>query len=183
MDERDKARIDLKFGKFTDPFVIVMILTLVFLSILAVTNLTPQTHPSRGEKILGITEDSRNHLELVEGKHNYIVEENLEQISKKHFKYTTFIKPNMQPRISKPILEINNDYKNMRSKVFYSNDSNFRVSLIDIENEVSYLMIDQKERYTQNIPIQDTGPTLYLAIENTQPVFFSQYIEIHFFLE
>ena len=186
MEERQKARINLKFGKFADPFAIVLILAICTLSILSVSNLTPQTHSTRGDRILGVTEESKDYLQPIYGEHNYITEENLDRMSESHYKYSTFIKPNMKPRISKPILQINskdNNYQKLKSKTFYSNDSNSRVSLVDANNNTSYLILNNGQRYTQNLPLEKTGSKLYLAIENTQPVFFNQYIEIHFFLE
>ncbi len=183
MDTRDISRLNIKFGKFLDPFLLLGALIIVFTSIIAIKSLTPRTFT--GEKmpsVLGVTEETEDEpFQLIGGNHNYITSEKLEEISSNHFKYTTVINKKDAGVISKPIIKIK-DVKDFKAQLTYTNSTNSKVSLVDKTNNTSHLIKEKNNLYTPNIPLNDSSKEIFLLIEDDKSVFFKQYLEIHFFL-
>ncbi len=185
MDRREISRINVKFGKFLDPFLILGILLILTISILAVDSLSPRTFSKEQMKnVLGIQEESIVDFELIRGNHNYITSERLDEISKNYFKYTTVVVKPPEGRISKPIIKIRGIQKDTNVKIHlnYTNLNNSKISIFDKSQNTSYILQQNSQNYTQNINLTQNSDTLYLIIENSRPVFFNQYIEINFFL-
>ncbi len=185
IDKRELSRINIKFGKFLDPFLILAILFILTTSILAVSSLSPRTFSKEQmANVLGIQEDSEINFKLIRGSHNYITSENLEEISKNHFKYSTLVTKPPEGRISKPIIQIDNLYKEKELKIRlnYTNLNNSKISIFDESQNTSYILQKNSQNYSQNINIDQNTKDLYLVVENSRPVFFNQYIEISFFL-
>ncbi len=185
IDKRELSRINIKFGKFFDPFLILAILFILTTSILAVNNLSPRTFSKEQmANVLGIQEDSEINFTLIRGNHNYITSENLEERGKNHFKYTTLVTKPPEGRVSKPIIQIDGLYEEKELKILlnYTNLNNAKISIFDESQDTSYILQKDSQNYSQNININQNTNNLYLVIENVRPVFFNQYIEINFFL-
>ncbi len=181
MDKRKILRLDIKFGKFLDPILIVLLIFIFTITTLTVINLSPRDHSEKNQKVLGVLSDtSPLNIKPVYGEHKYITEENLEQISPNQFKYTTFIKKNIKPRISKPIIQINNPkHTQIKAYLTHTNTANSKISIV--ESKTSYILKNQEKTYSQSIDIKEDQTIIYLLIENPYPILFNQYIEIQFF--
>ena len=185
MDRREISRMNIKFGKFLDPFLILGILLILTVSILAVGSLSPRTFSKEQmANVLGIQEGDAVSFELIRGTHNYITSENLEELSKNHFKYTAVVNKPPEGRISKPILEIIGlqDAAQLKIHLNYTNLNNSKISIFDESRNTSYIIQKNSQNYSQNIDVNQNAGPFYLVIENSRPVFFNQYIEINFFL-
>lgn len=177
--------MNVKFGKFLDPFLILGILLILTVSILAVGSLSPRTFSKEQmANVLGIQEGDNVNFELFRGNHNYITSENLEELSKNHFKYTTVVTKPPEGRISKPILKIIGlqEDANLKVHLNYTNLNNSKISIFDESQNTSYIIQKNSQNYSQSIDVNQSTGTFYLVVENSRPVFFNQYIEINFFL-
>ena len=185
MDRREISRMNIKFGKFLDPFLILGILLILTISILAVGSLSPRTFSNEQmANVLGIQKGDAVEFELVRGNHNYITTENLEEISENHFKYTAIATKPPEGRISKPIIKIIGLQEDsiLKTHLNYTNLNNSKISIFDESQNTSYIIQQNSHNYSQNIEVNQNTDTLYLVVENSRPVFFNQYIEINFFL-
>ncbi len=185
MDIRELRRINLKFGKFLDPFLILAIIAILTFSILSITNLSPKSF-SQGQKanVLGVQDSTEISFELIRGAHNYITSEKLRQITPTHLKYTTLLKKPPEGRISKPIIKIEGLQEDavLKAHLTYTNSTNSKISIFDKSRNTSYVLQDRLVNYSPNIKINSKTDTLYLMVENPKPILFNQYVEIAFFL-
>ncbi len=184
MDKRKILRFNLKFGKFLDPILLLGILGIFAIAITSVFNLSPQTYSVSELDILGVADDSAPiTLKPIYGDHQYIRDENLDQISSSHFRYTTFVNKNMQSRISKPIIRMGQTDEDVGLVVHlvYTNAKNTRISIV--ESQTNYIIKEDRLKYSQKIVPENQVTTLYLVIDTDKTIFFDQYIEIDFFLE
>ncbi len=183
MDSRDLGRLNIKFGKFLDPVVIVLTIATIFVSIASVNNLSPRTFSKDEEKsVLGITTDNESKmLELVGGEHNYITSENLKEITPENFQYSTLVKKRSLGKYSKPILNTKGT-KEIKVQLAYTNSNNSKISLVDEANGISYILQDKGVSYSPMITLNSNSKSIYLLVENSQNVHFNQYIEINFFV-
>lgn len=181
MDKREILRLNMKFGKFLDPILLLTIVGLVCISILAVFNLTARTHSAQeATSVLGVdTEEPR--MKLIQGKHSYITDEKLERISESHFKYTAFIQKRPSGKISKPILHISQGNA-LKVQVAYTNSNTSKISLVNDKSKISYLVQNKVQSLSPDIKLGNTEDIFYLLVENENPVLFKQYLELNFFL-
>lgn len=186
MDKRDLGRFNIKYGKFFDPLVILMIAVMITTPVLAVKNLSPRVLPADEiSDVLGVQESEESiNFELIRGEHNYITSEKLKEISPNNFKYTTLVKKPPQGRISKPIIEIEGINKDavLKTELMNSNSHNSKISVYDNSSETNYILQEKLNTYSQNIKVNKNTDTFYIVIENENPVLFNQYIELRFFL-
>ena len=183
MDKRDISRLNLKFGKFVDPLLLLFTLAIILTSIISVKNLTPRTFAGKEmPDVLGVEDRLEiGEINLIEGDHNYISSEKLEKTAENQFKYTSLIKKRDAGTISKPIILIKNT-EILKAKINYSNATTSKISLVDEGNNTSYIIKENNNLYTPEIPLNENSGEIYLMIEDTKSVFFNQYIEIDFFL-
>lgn len=184
MDKRDIERMNIKFGKFLDPFLMLAIIMIISISLLSVRSLSPRAFSQEEfNSVLGVQEKSKGEVNFVQGEHRYITSEELKQINPTHFKYTTFVKKPPKGRISKPILELEKfgSETTLRIQLTYTNSNNSKISIFDEKNKTNYILQEGNRKYTQDIKLNNSH-TLHLAVENTKPVFFDQYIELNFLL-
>ena len=180
MDKREILRLNMKFGKFLDPFVLLTIVGVICISILAVFSLTARTFPEQeSTSVLGV--DTEPKIKLIQGKHNYITDEKLQKISEDNFKYTAFIQKRPSGKVSKPILHVNTG-DNLKADIIYTNSNTSKISLVNDRSKISYLMQENTHNYSPNIKLSSKEEIFYILIENQRPVLFKQYIEINFFL-
>ncbi len=186
MDKRDIDRFNIKYGKFFDPLIILVIVVMIATPVLAVKNLSPRVLPE-GEisDVLGVQDGEESvDFELIVGEHNYITSEKLNEISPSHFKYTALVKKPPQGRISKPIVEIQGLNKDavLKTELMNSSSHNSKISVYDSSGDTKYILQEKLNSYSQNIKVNKNTDTFYLVIENENPVLFNQYIELRFFL-
>ena len=185
MDRREISRINVKFGKFFDPLIILLIFVILTVSVLSVRNLSPRTFSQeQRDAVLGVQENGKVSFDLVRGNHNYITTENLEEITENHFKYTTLIKKPPQGRISKPVIKLEGLQEETEIKIYlnYTNLNNSKISIFSESNNTSYILQQDRQNYSQKFVSNQKSDLLYLVLENSRPVFFNQYLEINFFL-
>ncbi len=154
MDKRDVERINIKFGKFLDPFLMLAIIMIVFVSLLSVKSLSPRTFSQEEFKsVLGVQDNSQGEINFVQGEHRYIASEELQQINPTHFKYTTFVKKPPKGRISKPILELEKFTSDatLRIQLTYTNSNNSKISIFDEKSKTNYILQEGSRKYTQDI--------------------------------
>ena len=183
MDKRDISRLNLKFGKFVDPILLILTLAIIFTSVISVKNLTPRTFAGKEmPDVLGIEDgEEKGEITLIGKGHNYITSEKLEKTGDNQFKYTSLIKKREAGTISKPIILIK-DTELLKAKINYSNTTFSKISLVDKSNNTSYIIKENNELYTPDIHLNENSREIYLMIEDTKSIFFNQYIEIDFFL-
>jgi len=185
MDRRELSRINIKFGKFFDPFLILAIISILTISVLSVRSLSPRTFSQEEvANVLGIQEHDEVSFELIRGQHNYITSEKLEEVAQTHYKYTTLVIKPTEGRISKPIVKLEGLKTNaiLKAHLTYTNSNNSKISIFDESTNTSYILQKHSQNYSHNIEINEQSDTFYLVLENTKPIFFNQYIEIAFFL-
>ncbi len=185
MDRRELSRINVKFGKFLDPFLILLVIMILTTSVLSIQNLKPRTFSKEQfAHVLGVQEENNVNLELISGDHRYITNESLKEINDTHYKYTAFVQKPPEGRISKPILKFKgiNDEMELRTHLVYTNSNNSKISIFSESQNINYVLQEKKQNYTPNIQINSAKDTFYLVIENPTPIYFNQYIEVSFFL-
>ena len=93
------------------------------------------------------------------------------------FMGTVLCNENNTVSIETILLHTIKDLKEMVNSVY--NDK-----IINIEkNDENIILINQGLKYSQSIKLNNKLTTIYILVENKNPVFFNQYIEIHLFLE
>ncbi len=185
MDKRKVSRINMKYGKFLDPFVVIGLVLILTFAVLSVRSLTPRTFSyDQRPSILGVQQqEGEFNFKLIRGEHNYISNENLKEISSTHFKYTAFVKQAPKGRISKPIVEFEiSEEADLKAQLIYTNATNSKISLFDERKNTNYILQENTQNYSPNINIREKSNTYYLVIENEKPLYFDQYIEVSFFL-
>jgi hypothetical protein len=183
MDRRRIERMNLKFGKFLDPVLMLAIILVFVVSLLSVRNLTPRTFSQEmKETILGITEPNKTiPIKLILGEHAYITQEILTTINDHYFKYTAFVKKPLKGRVSKPIIEIQNS-ESMKVQIQYINSNSSKIAIFQESKSTNHILQENNKVYMPEITFDQEKDTLYLSIENTKSVLFDQYVEIDFFL-
>lgn len=183
MDKREILRFNLKFGKFFDPVIMLLIITILSVSILSFRNLSAQSL-TQNETVLGVQSENQPKIALIKGEHNHIHSEKLEQKSSNHFTYTCFVQKAPKGRISKPIFQLSNLEQEISftAQVMYSNSRNSKISIFKEETNTTQILQKNGQQYTQNIEVDSNTEKLYLIVENERPVFFNQYVQIDFFL-
>ncbi len=185
MDQREISRINMKYGKFLDPFMVICLVLVFTFSILSVRSLTPRSFSyEQRTNVLGVQqEEGEFNFELIRGQHNYISNENLKEISPTHYKYSAFVKQAPKGRISKPIVKFEiSEEADLKAQLIYTNATNSKISLFDERKNTNYILQQNTQNYSPNINIREKSNTYYLVIENEKPLYFDQYIEVSFFL-
>ncbi len=183
MDEREISRLNMRFGKFFDPILLLTTITVICISVLAVLSISPRTFSKQEiTDVLGAKDESTGpNLELIRGEHEYFTSENLQKISDTHFKYSTFINKRPSGKISKPILKIQGA-SDTKIQIAYTNSNTSKIFLVKGDGDTSYLLQKNSISYSPNINFQNQSEEIYLLVENAKPIFFKQYVEINFFL-
>lgn len=189
MDKRDIKRIQMKFGKFLDPFVIVVIIAVFSLSALSLVNLSPRTYTGFQKDVLGATTENSSFnvtIEKVGGKHNYISNEILNKISPTHYVYKAKVGSMGAGQYSKPIFRISAtglQSQNLDFELLYSDSSKTKISLMDKASNISYILKDSDGKtYKQSTKVPSQETEYYLVLENTSYIFFDQIVEIRIFI-
>lgn len=189
MDKRDIKRIQMKFGKFLDPFAIVAVVAIFSLSALSLVNLSPRTYTGFQKDVLGATTEETEfnvNIEKVGGKHNYISNEQLNKISPTHYVYKAKISSMGTGQYSKPIFKIaatGLQSQNLDFELLYSDSSKTKISLMDKSSNISYVLKDSNGKiYKQSTKVPNQETEYYLVLENPSYTFFDQIVEIRIFI-
>lgn len=180
MDKREYKRLEMRGGKLLDPIMLIIIILILAITPLSFINLSPTTHEQTDKNVLGVeARDTEINIQKIVGRHKYIFNENLKQISKDNYKYTTQIKRNSGGRLSKPIFNViaYGGNKSLDIKLSYINSKTPKISIVN--QKTNYILQDsQQKTYKQKLLLEKGSNKLYLLIENARPVLFDQYLEI-----
>lgn len=177
MNNEDR-KIKSFFVKSLEPVALVLLLLLIILPVLTVLNLTPITRDLKKSNVLGLNTDSIGHsVKLVQGQHEIITSEKLNQLENKSFEYIASIGRRNKDTYSKPILKIKNESKG--TKTFFlegHTQVNTKSNISIITNEQSYLLQDDKGQIMiQELVLPPSEEKiLFLSIKNENRVQFSE---------